>query len=194
MPRTMYRDQIRRCPQCGHDLVPYDAREKWRCKSCQGVLVAPSELAIELGEVGDALAETGDPSGPPADARLGCPVCAEPMRRFLIDDIEIEIDRCGGHGVWFDGGEIGRIRGTIESYAATPALVRLYDALFAQLTAQPPAPPAPAPAAVLFQVAPLVIDGHEWRERRLCPDGACIGVIGPNDRCKVCRRRAKSSR
>jgi Zn-finger nucleic acid-binding protein len=190
MPQTMYRDQIRRCPQCGHDHVPYDAREKWRCKSCQGVLVAPSELAIELGEVGDALAETDDPPGPPADARLGCPVCAEPMRRFLIDDIEI--DRCGGHGVWFDGGEIGRIRGTIASHGATPALVRLYDALFAQLTAQPP--PALAPAAVPSQVSPLVVDVREWRERRLCPDGACIGVIGPNDRCKVCGQQAKRSR
>jgi hypothetical protein len=23
-------------------------------------------------------------------------------------------------------------------------------------------------------------------DRRLCPDGACIGVIGPDNRCKVC--------
>ncbi len=26
----------------------------------------------------------------------------------------------------------------------------------------------------------------EWRARKLCPDDACIGVIGPDDRCKVC--------
>jgi hypothetical protein len=29
----------------------------------------------------------------------------------------------------------------------------------------------------------------EWAGRRLCPDGACIGVIGPDGRCKVCGRR-----
>ncbi len=22
--------------------------------------------------------------------------------------------------------------------------------------------------------------------RQLCPDGACVGVIGPDQRCKVC--------
>jgi hypothetical protein len=29
-----------------------------------------------------------------------------------------------------------------------------------------------------------------WSARQLCPDGACIGVIGPDGRCKVCGRRA----
>lgn len=29
--------------------------------------------------------------------------------------------------------------------------------------------------------APLELEG-----RVLCPDGACIGVVGPNGRCKVC--------
>jgi hypothetical protein len=24
--------------------------------------------------------------------------------------------------------------------------------------------------------------------RRLCPDGACVGVLGPDGRCKVCGR------
>lgn len=26
----------------------------------------------------------------------------------------------------------------------------------------------------------------EWKNRRLCSDGNCIGVIGPNGCCKVC--------
>ena len=30
-------------------------------------------------------------------------------------------------------------------------------------------------------------------DRRLCPDGACIGVIGPNGRCNECGRAAVSS-
>ena len=28
----------------------------------------------------------------------------------------------------------------------------------------------------------------EWKERALCPDGACIGVIGDDDKCRVCGR------
>ena len=28
----------------------------------------------------------------------------------------------------------------------------------------------------------------EWEERSLCPDGACIGVIGDDGNCKVCGR------
>jgi hypothetical protein len=27
-------------------------------------------------------------------------------------------------------------------------------------------------------------------KRRLCPDGACVGVIGPDGRCKVCGKQA----
>jgi hypothetical protein len=27
---------------------------------------------------------------------------------------------------------------------------------------------------------------EEWEKRRLCPDGNCIGVIGPDGRCREC--------
>lgn len=30
----------------------------------------------------------------------------------------------------------------------------------------------------------------EWDQRQLCPDGTCIGVIGPEGTCKVCGRVA----
>ena len=33
----------------------------------------------------------------------------------------------------------------------------------------------------------------EWDQRQLCSDGACIGVIGPDGRCKVCGRRASGA-
>ncbi|HMG21866.1 MAG TPA: hypothetical protein VK607_11130, partial [Kofleriaceae bacterium] len=33
----------------------------------------------------------------------------------------------------------------------------------------------------------------DWTERRLCPDGACIGVIGGDGRCKVCGRPASGA-
>ena len=31
---------------------------------------------------------------------------------------------------------------------------------------------------------------NEWAQRFLCPDGSCIGVIGPDGTCKVCGRAA----
>jgi hypothetical protein len=30
----------------------------------------------------------------------------------------------------------------------------------------------------------------EWDQRELCPDGACVGVIGPSGTCKTCGRAA----
>ncbi len=31
----------------------------------------------------------------------------------------------------------------------------------------------------------------DWENRRLCSDGNCIGVIGPDGRCKECGKRFK---
>lgn len=31
---------------------------------------------------------------------------------------------------------------------------------------------------------------HEWSRRTLCPDGACVGVIGANGVCSVCGKSA----
>ena len=30
----------------------------------------------------------------------------------------------------------------------------------------------------------------DWDSRRLCPDGTCVGVVGPDGRCKVCGARS----
>ncbi len=35
------------------------------------------------------------------------------------------------------------------------------------------------------------ITDKEWANRKLCSDPACIGVIGPNGRCKECRKPYK---
>ncbi|NVB78939.1 MAG: hypothetical protein HOV81_11125 [Kofleriaceae bacterium] len=33
-------------------------------------------------------------------------------------------------------------------------------------------------------------ESPEWEDRKLCPDGSCVGVIGPNGTCNVCGRSA----
>jgi hypothetical protein len=30
----------------------------------------------------------------------------------------------------------------------------------------------------------------DWQQRKLCPDEACIGLIGDDGKCKVCKRSA----
>ena len=36
----------------------------------------------------------------------------------------------------------------------------------------------------------LAGESGEWPERKLCPDGSCIGVLGDDGKCKVCGRSA----
>jgi hypothetical protein len=35
-------------------------------------------------------------------------------------------------------------------------------------------------------------EDQEWAQRKLCSDGNCIGVIGPDGRCKECGRPYES--
>jgi hypothetical protein len=50
-----------------------------------------------------------------------------------------------------------------------------------------PAPPADPPAAVPSEAVP-----DDWDNRRLCSDESCIGVLGPDGRCKVCGKPASA--
>jgi len=53
-----------------------------------------------------------------------------------------------------------------------------------------PVSPDPVPSAVTVdapEVAEEAADADEgWENRRLCSDENCIGVIGPDGRCKEC--------
>ncbi|MFH2010618.1 MAG: hypothetical protein ABI333_28715 [bacterium] len=39
--------------------------------------------------------------------------------------------------------------------------------------------------------APEETDGFDPNHRELCPDGACVGVVGPDGKCKECGRQAE---
>ena len=34
------------------------------------------------------------------------------------------------------------------------------------------------------------VEDHDWSQRTLCPDGACVGVIAANGVCTVCGKSA----
>jgi len=99
----MYRDRFNGCPRCGGALVQYDVRQKWRCKTCMGGLLGPDELQGDLGLFQNAFTVTGTPS------QFACPACGTEMQRIRMRGIEL--DRCEqDRHIWFDGGELGRIR------------------------------------------------------------------------------------
>jgi len=47
-----------------------------------------------------------------------------------------------------------------------------------------------AKAVIIEEASPVSSEGlgsdDEWEKRVLCSDGACIGVIGPDGKCKEC--------
>jgi len=102
-----YRDDPFRCPECGTELHRYEARDKWRCKTCVGALASLAELAVEIGEAGPAVIHH-EATSATATVRP-CPRCTEPMEVFALGTLTL--DRCVADGlVWFDRGELGRLR------------------------------------------------------------------------------------
>jgi hypothetical protein len=51
------------------------------------------------------------------------------------------------------------------------------------------APPEPEQAR---HAEPGEAESAEFADRTLCPDGACIGLIGDDGRCKACGRAAEA--
>lgn len=53
---------------------------------------------------------------------------------------------------------------------------------------QPAAQEDPASSSAATEIQEVAEDpvDDEWENRVLCSDGACIGVIGPDGRCKEC--------
>jgi Zn-finger nucleic acid-binding protein len=93
-----YRTTEMPCPECGAKLDKYEDRDKWRCPACNGALVGTSELELEA-------AATAEPTFPPR----ACPQCQRAMFGFAVADLTL--DRCATcHLVWFDRGELGRLR------------------------------------------------------------------------------------
>lgn len=109
------------CPRCKVRLVKLrftlgETFEPARCKTCLGLFFAPGELERLL-----AVATTDQHYDPARLERLAkeqrevwpisyirCPVCPELMNRKNYS-ATIVSDWCKDHGVWLDGGELGRL-------------------------------------------------------------------------------------
>jgi len=199
-----FRDKELQCPRCGKRLAQYPERDKWRCRSCNGVLVGAEQLVVELGPQAEAVLD-GDVD-PARSAIHPCPACAFPMTPYTLigkaEMLPVELDRCAADRlVWFDGGEIGKARAAIPTESDTPLFDSVLDFL-AQHRAEEQEPAQQNDLPVVAQhraeeqelaeqddLPVVVLDAPmtpgEWHARTLCTDGRCTGLV-EHGRCKVC--------
>jgi hypothetical protein len=77
--------------------------------------------------------------------------------------------------------------------AAAPADRPAAAAVAARAAAPVPAPAQRQDADETASPAARHDDADDDEARQLCPDGSCIGLIGPDGRCKVCGTQADSA-
>ena len=123
------------CPRCRLPLsaARVGAREVHGCVHCGGVWLDP-ELAEQvahaldpelrtMAEVAAGHARATVDSAQPAH----CPRCHALLHRFQVTRARIDLDACGSHGTWFDGGELGKVANALaveRAYAPAPGAVR----------------------------------------------------------------------
>lgn len=108
---SAYKDRTLGCPAC-KDTKLHFAGDRWACAACGGCFVEDAALSAMVIEM------TGKPWEPPAvqggPGERACPVCDKPM---LVEVLAaVTIDRCAGHGVYFDPDELQ----TALQHAAEP--------------------------------------------------------------------------
>jgi len=118
------------CPRCVRGLVrrTYQGLTLDRCAGCGGAWA--EDPAVRR------LAETGEISFTDEESRhiqavlrkpeshgpgLSCPACGRSMDRLALEGTATVLDRCNGHGTWFDVGEIQEFQVWRESGSASVA-------------------------------------------------------------------------
>jgi Zn-finger nucleic acid-binding protein len=189
-----FRDRALLCPRCGKPLASYPERDKWRCRTCNGVLVGAEQLVVEIGPHADAVLD-----GEPDAARPAihpCPGCAFPMTPYTIagsSPAPIELDRCvGDRLVWFDGGEIGKVRAGIPAEDDTPLFTSAMGFLATARAEQTALEEGRHEEIPLVDWPMEPQTSGQWASRKLCRDGSCNGVI-ENGACSVCGKPATAT-
>ena len=128
------------CPACKGVVVvvEYQRIELDYCTKCYGVWFDAGELALlteRLALKSEALTMNeivALPEKKAAEKARRCPICGKKMKKVTIGSApEVLIDVCTrGHGVWFDGGEVGQVLGQLkDKHAAADKQGRVIDFL-----------------------------------------------------------------
>ena len=107
------------CPVCKSDMIIVEQSniELDYCTGCQGVWFDSGELELLLESSGlegsspflGTVLNVAEASS--SEKKRKCPICRRKMKKVFIDEGgEILVDICrDGHGIWFDGGEVGHL-------------------------------------------------------------------------------------
>lgn len=133
-----------RCPRCPDDrtlnATKIEGRDVLSCRRCGGVLVG-IELGLRLLAVlrADVLPQQTDAP------QAACPVCRAAMRTSLANGIQVRVEICRRHGVWFDDEDLLLVARAVAAALGKPvpqAVASLDDARSARATVD--AEPSPA--------------------------------------------------
>jgi len=99
---SVYRNRYEQCPRC--QLALEQSGSVQACSQCAGHWVS----ADVLREMAEAMQVPPRPVtielDPHRGPKLPCPKCQVPMETWLLHGVAI--DRCDGHGLWFDRTEL----------------------------------------------------------------------------------------
>jgi hypothetical protein len=121
--QSPYRDSQLACPACAAGLRRF--RDRLCCDGCSGIMLGVDDLEVAIRELTGTTPELGFTGDAPG-ARP-CPCCQTAMVRcrldvWLMDErpaLRPELDRCDGHGVWFDAEELAKVLEVLRRVAST---------------------------------------------------------------------------
>ncbi len=124
-PINVYGDRTLRCPACAdRDLV--FVGDRWACEGCRGVFVQTAAVEALVGDMIGAVWQMPAPVGTPGTRT--CPICAQALATETLEGVTV--DRCAGHGVWFDPAELEAVLQHADAAARPHGLVGWLRRLF----------------------------------------------------------------
>lgn len=110
------------CPVCREPLIVAEREgiELDVCPWCHGLWFDAGELALLAERLGRTLRvpEGALERASTAEKARSCPRCDKPMDKVLLGTAPgVLLDRCAGHGLWFDHGELGTL---VRQLSAAP--------------------------------------------------------------------------
>jgi Zn-finger nucleic acid-binding protein len=100
-----YRDEHERCPRCGTDLI--DAVVGVACAQCQGIWISPASVSQMVADMQVPPFPVQLPLVDDPRESIACPTCREGM--LTRKQLDVEIDLCVKHGIWFDARELALV-------------------------------------------------------------------------------------
>jgi Zn-finger nucleic acid-binding protein len=121
--QSPYRDSQLACPACTAGLRRF--RDRLCCDTCNGIMLGVADLEAAIQELTAVSPELGFTQDAPGSR--SCPCCQSTMVRCRLDvqlmderpQLRPELDRCDGHGVWFDAEELAKVFEVLRRVAST---------------------------------------------------------------------------